>query len=301
MKTCTTPEYTCFSKYPVINDTDFYWGLAVAAAGYRRMYRVETYPPNDQPTEYFFDSTKGRVLGEYQLLTITRGSGSFQSKHVPPTTVKEGDMILLFPGEWHTYRPNERTGWDEYWVGFKGPIIDGLVKSGFFKVTQPIYSIGVNELVITLYNRILEVADEEKTGFQQILGGLVYHLLSLLQYTLKNQQFNDSDIINRINRAKIIMQENIFQPIAPEEIAAQLNLSYSWFRRAFKEYTGFSPAKYISELKLKKAKTMLVSTPKSIKEISIALGFENAEYFSTFFKKMTGQTPMNYRNKVPKA
>lgn len=293
-------EHNSFSKYPVINTIDLHWGLAVAAVGCRRMHRVDIYPPKDQPTEYFFDSAKGRVLGEYQLMYITRGSGVFQSHHVPATTVKEGHMILLHPGEWHTYKPNIKTGWDEYWVGFKGPIIDDLVRRDFFKVSQPIYHIGINEDIVSLYNQILETADDEKAGFQQQLGGMVYHLLSNLQYTLRNQQFSDKEIINRINKAKVIMQENIFNPVSPEEIAAQLNLSYSWFRRAFKEYTGFSPAKYISVLKLKKAKTMLVSTQKSIKEISISLNFENVEYFSTFFKKMTGKTPMTYRNNAPK-
>ena len=295
-----TPGHTSFSKYPVINAIDLHWGLAVAAVGHRRMHRVDVYPPRDQPTEYFFDSAKGRVLGEYQLMYITRGSGVFQSRHVAPTTVREGDMILLHPGEWHTYRPNTKTGWDEYWVGFKGPIIDELVRREFFKAAHPVYHIGINEEIVTLYNQILETAQDERAGFQQSLGGMVYHLLSLLQYTIRNQHFGDKEILNRINRAKIIMQENIFNPITPEEIAAQLNLSYSWFRRAFKEYTGFSPAKYITVLRLKKAKTMLVSTPKSIKDISLSLNFENVEYFSTFFKKMTGKTPMSYRKNATK-
>jgi len=295
-----TLEHTSYFKYPVINETDLEWGLVVAAVGYHRIHTVNVYPPKDHPTEYFFDSAKGRILNEYQLLYITRGSGVFQSSHIPATMVKEGNMILLHPGEWHTYRPNAKTGWDEYWVGFKGPIIDNLVKKDFFRLTQPIYFMGINEELVSLYNQALEVATEEKAGFQQHLGGIVYHLLSLLHYTQRNQLFNDKEILNRINKAKIIMQENIFSSISPEEIAAQLNLSYSWFRRAFKEYTGFSPAKYISVLKLQKAKTMLVSTPKSIKEISISLNFDNVEYFSTFFKKMTGKTPMAYRNNTPR-
>ena len=286
-------------KYPVINETDLDWGLAVAAVGYHRMHMVNVYPPKDHPTEYFFDSAKGRILNEYQLLYITRGSGMFRSEHVAATTIREGHTVLLHPGEWHTYRPNPKTGWDEYWIGFKGPVIDTMVSKDFFRITQPIYNLGINEEVVSLYNRALEIAVEEKAGFQQLLGGIVYHLLSQLQYTLRNQQFSDREIINRINKAKIVMQENVFSPVAPEDIAAQLNLSYSWFRRAFKEYTGFSPAKYIAVLKLQKAKTMLVSTQKSIKEISISLNFDNVEYFSTFFKKMTGKTPMAYRNNAP--
>jgi AraC-like DNA-binding protein len=297
MKTTeSASQNTSHFKYPVINETDLVWGIAVAAVGYHRMHTVSVYPPNNHPTEYFFDSAIGRTLNEYQLLYITRGSGMFHSLHMPPTTIHEGNLVLLHPGEWHTYRPNARTGWDEYWIGFKGPVIDHLVSKDFFRPAQPLYDMGIHEGLVSLYNEALEIAAEEKSGFQQHLGGIVYHMLSLLHYTQRNRLFCDKEILNRINKAKVIMREQILSPITPEEIADRLNLSYSWFRRAFKEYTGFSPARYIMVLKLQKAKTMLVSTQKSVKEISLSLNFENAEYFSTFFKKMTGKTPMDYRN-----
>ena len=40
----------------------------------------------------------------------------------------------------------------------------------------------------------------------------------------------------------------------------KLNISYSWFRKVFKDYTGYAPAKYFQELKLRKAKQLLVGT-----------------------------------------
>lgn len=288
-------NYNSLFKYLVANEIDQQWGLTVSTVGYHRIHVIDQYPPKDHPTEYFFDNEKGRILNEYQLVYITRGSGTFRSAHIPATTVKEGNIFLLQPGEWHTYRPNMKTGWDEYWIGFKGDVVNSLMKNDFFKVSQPLYYLGINEEIVSLYNKAIEAAEDEKAGFQQYMAGIVFHMLSLLYHNQRNQQFADKEIINRINKAKIIMQENIFSSISPEEIAEQLNLSYSWFRRAFKEYTGFAPAKYISELKLQKAKALLVTTKKSIKEISISLNFDNVEYFSTFFKKMTGKTPMEYR------
>ena len=77
----------------------------------------------------------------------------------------------------------------------------------------------------------------------------------------------------------------------------RLNISYSWFRRVFKEYTGYAPAKYFQELKLRKAKQMLVGTSQSVKEISFFLGFPVYRiFFSLFFKKRTGLTPLEYRS-----
>ena len=39
--------------------------------------------------------------------------------------------MVLFPGQWHTYAPLQKTGWNEYYIGFEGPIIDNLVKNSF--------------------------------------------------------------------------------------------------------------------------------------------------------------------------
>ena len=70
-----------------------------------------------------------------------------------------------------------------------------------------------------------------------------------------------SDVDQKIEQAKIIMNENVAGNVDPEELAMRLNISYSWFRRVFKEYTGYAPAK------LRKAKQLLVGTSQSVKEI----------------------------------
>ena len=57
-------------------------------------------------------------------------------------------MILLFPGEWHTYSPDTETGWHEHWIGFNGSAMDHLVEKGFFVPSNPIYDIGFNEQIV---------------------------------------------------------------------------------------------------------------------------------------------------------
>ena len=105
-----------------------------------------------------------------------------------------------------------------------------------------------------------------------------------------------SDVGQKIEQAKIIVNENVAGNVDPEELAMRLNISYSWFRRVFKEYTGYAPAKYFQELKLRKAKQLLVGTSQSVKEILFFLGFQSTEYFFSFFKKRTGLTSLEYRS-----
>jgi AraC-like DNA-binding protein len=99
----------------------------------------------------------------------------------------------------------------------------------------------------------------------------------------------------QMTKAKMIIRENIYSKITPEEIANLLNMSYSWFRKTFKEFTGLSPASYMQKLKLQAAKDSLVSTNQSIKEIAYNLHYDNSEHFSTQFKKHIGLSPKDFR------
>ena len=71
------------------------------------------------------------MLREYQLVYITKGRGLFSSDSTSERQVCKGRLMVLFPGQWHTYRPLRQTGWTEYYIGFEGPMIDAIVDDAF--------------------------------------------------------------------------------------------------------------------------------------------------------------------------
>ena len=282
-------------NYLTINSADQKWGLAINSVGHQSIAENEVYPPNAHPTRYLFNVENGRTLNEYQLLYITKGRGTFCSKSAGKFSVKEGHMFLLFPGEWHTYKPDENTGWNEYWIGFNGRIMEDWVKEGFFSKESPVFNVGLNEELISLYKRAIMIADAQEANYQQALSGIVCNLVSMALYLSRNKDFNSSNISAQINSAKIAVHENV-STITPEELARLVCMSYSKFRKIFKEYTGFAPSQYIQEVRINMAKEMLTNTSRSIKEIAFDLGYENKDYFFTVFKKVVGTTPANYRS-----
>lgn len=114
------------------------------------------------------------------------------------------------------------------------------------------------------------------------------HIVGMILSISKNKIFEVGDVDQKIEQAKIIMNENVFKDIDPEELAMKLNISYSWFRKVFKDYTGYAPAKYFQELKLRKAKQLLVGTSHSVKEISFMLDYKSTEHFFSLFKNAQG-------------
>ncbi|WP_302972757.1 helix-turn-helix transcriptional regulator, partial [Alistipes indistinctus] len=184
----------------------------------------------------------------------------------------------------------------EYWIGFKGEMIDRLVASGYFSACSPVFDIGLNERIIDLYLKARDIANEDRIGAQPALSGIVMHLLGLMYYRQKSSVLHDEDIIGKVDKAKVVMRENVYENLSPQEVAERVGLGYSGFRKAFREYAGTSPAQYMKELKINEAKLLLATTNTTIKEISYHLKYDNPEYFSISFKRRTGKTPLEYRN-----
>ncbi|WP_304252348.1 AraC family transcriptional regulator [Parabacteroides gordonii] len=285
-------------RYLTIGASDEDWGIVVTTIGYQFIPPQSQYPLSCHPENYNFKPQTGRILNEYQLVYITKGSGYFSSQSCKMQKINAGTMILLFPGEWHSYYPDKETGWDEYWVGFRGIHIDKRVEKRFFTKEEPLHKIGLSATIVGLYEDVLKFASQEKSGYQQMISSIVLHILGTVYYKKKNSSFTNTYVVDKINEARILMKEQIENPMSPEEIASQLGLGYSWFRRMFKEYTGVSPAQYQLQQKLLRAKELLTGSNLNISEIAYNLKFENAGQFSTFFKKKEGVTPSEFRERA---
>lgn len=68
---------------------------------------------------------------------------------------------------------------------------------------------------------------------------MILHIIGVILSIFKNKIFEISDLDQKIEQAKIIMNENVVRSIAPEELAMRLNISYSWFRKVFEDYIGY--------------------------------------------------------------
>ena len=285
------------SKYLVVNPRDVQWGLTVSTVGYEEIGVADTYPTRGHADGYYFDIDKGRVLNEYQLLYITEGEGIFNSAHAKDIPLKAGDLFLLFPGEWHTYHPTGKNGWKSYWIGFKGKNVDDRVKVGFLSVDKPIYHVGFSADIIRLYEEAYKRAQEETPYSQQILAGIVNHLVGLMYALERSMELSkDHTRVDMINLARLRIRESLEVDLTIQQVAEELGVSYSNFRKLFKEFTGISPALYQQDLRLQRAKELLATTSLSIKEIAYRLRFESPDYFSSKFKIKTGKKPSEFRN-----
>lgn len=285
-------------KCLIANDRDKKWGLTVSTVGYEEIAPGEDYPTKGNADGYYFKVSEGRVLNEFQLQYVVEGKGTLRTNRTGEMELREGHMFLLFPGEWHTYCPDHEVGWKCYWIGFRGDNIDERMAAGFLNPDKPLYYVGYSSETVWLYDKALHVANEEPPYMQQILAGITNHLMGLMYALERTYELtrihSHSDMVGK---AKKRIREALESNLTIQQIAEEMGTSYSNFRKLFKEYTGCSPAAYLQDLKLQRAKELLSTTNMSIKEIAYRLHFDSPDYFSAKFKIKTGYKPSDMRRK----
>lgn len=286
-----------YYKYLPVSRDDENWGLCVLNSGCTHVEAAGCYPSKTHPSHHNFNWTNGRILYEYQIIYITKGQGIFESDSCKMKAIKAGTLIFLFPGERHRYKPDEQTGWDEYWIGLKGEILDKLVKKGFFKPDMPCMYIGFNENVFSLFNSIIETTKQETPGYQPAISGAALHLMGNCYSLIKQGGFESEENQIIVNQARLLFRANIAETFSPQDAADQLNIGYSRFRKIFKNYTGLSPGQYYIQLKIDRAKELLNEHSLSVKEIAFKLNFESYFYFAKLFKEKAGLSPTDYRKR----
>ena len=91
------------------------------------------------------------------------------------------------------------------------------------------------------------------------------------------------------------MQQNLEEPLSRSELAREANLSTRQLERLFRKYLNRSPARYYLELRLHKARLLLLQTNMSVMNAALACGFVSASHFTKCYRSFFGRTPYRER------
>jgi AraC-like DNA-binding protein len=161
-----------------------------------------------------------------------------------------------------------------------------------------VVDVGHNEEIIDSYYKIFSYIQEEKPGYQQVASGMIMKMLGFIVSYDKQKDFSGKRVEKIIQNACFSIRENVESQINFHDFAEENHIGYSYFRKMFKKYTGVPPVQYHLDLKVLRAKEMLLYSDKSIKEISFELGFQSVYYFSRVFKSKLGLSPSEIRKSV---
>ena len=151
----------------------------------------------------------------------------------------------------------------------------------------------VNATSLEMYFRRLSISfhgtgDYRNEYISSILKMIVIALLRLSNAA----ESRDNDIVTDIIQ---FIQENYFNELNNESVAAAVSISTSYASRLFKLVTGKTIHNYITDYRMAVVKEQLVSTSKSVQQICFSAGFSDYPHFLKLFKRLNGKTPTEYR------
>jgi AraC-like DNA-binding protein len=98
-------------------------------------------------------------------------------------------------------------------------------------------------------------------------------------------------------KARQLIDRNYTRGLTIDRLATTANLSPFHFIRAFRAAFGQTPHQYLRDQRLAHAKELLVTTPQPVTEICDQIGFQSLGSFSSLFRRVTGETPAEFRAK----
>ncbi len=168
----------------------------------------------------------------------------------------------------------------------------------------------------TDWNSVLSILSQLRNGFatnaaRSTLFLLAMQLLDLFCTAARKQQIpyaatssgqsqgssSASELHRKIDDLAQYLQRHCSEKIVLDDLAAEFYFSRSRMTAAFKQITGFTIVEYITFMRIRKAKELLLHTDHSMTDIADETGFGNVTYFERVFRTTVGKTPLQYRKK----
>ncbi len=227
--------------------------------------------------------------------------------------VKSGNIIICNPNVLHKNILNSfEEPIIEFNIGFTNIHIKNFPKNTLYLLDKPpMLYIPSNhrQEFVKCCNEILLEQETKKQYNDLMIKALFMKFLVLVMRELyssgniieeANEQvgcnFESSNKTYIVNTIISYLNKNYMKKISLNKISKNMYLSPVYISKLFKEETGDSPINYLIQLRLEKAKEILLNNENiSIQDIAKTVGYDDAYYFSKLFKKYYGVSPSNYK------
>ncbi len=261
----------------------------------------------------FFSETKASVtVGRpfiynfYGIFIINKGTGKIASD-LEITPFSKGSIIF--------FQPNQVREWIDvsadfngYLLLFENEFIESFFRDSLFMYRFQLFQNNQSAILRCddrFLSEHLHICEKIKIELDHLQDDSHHYIRSLLYNILiqMNREYvrgHDLSVNlyqdNTLLRLRKLLEENINAKLRIEDYASLLNISRSQLNRAIKKTLGKPASKVIRERLLTQIKSELLYSEKNISEIAYDLGFSDHSNFVRFYKKLTGQTPSEFRS-----
>lgn len=231
----------------------------------------------------------------YVFQYTLRGQGCYLKQGKSYEITEEHGFLVSVPEDSRYFLPKaDKQEWEFLYIHFSGiaasPFIKNVERLGgspfcLWKGSEPVrIAMAIQEKLMSGYRL------EKYEG-----GELLYHFLSALLRELEYPGTEKNSSL--VERAKRLMKERFSNLEGVESLSAEMGVSPSHFSRTFRKKTGITPVQYLTNVRIQNAMNHLLNTDYGMDKIAKENGFSNGNYFCKVFRKVVGESPMEYRLK----
>ncbi|MGL6314161.1 AraC family transcriptional regulator [Vibrio sp. WXL103] len=205
--------------------------------------------------------------------------------------VKAPCVLIQKPGDQCRYGPVGHGRWEEFYLIYQPEELTRFSERYQLseeEVYWPIHN------QFTIENYIKGISDSidrnQPVDVIEELCGLI-----LVLSKMPKQANHQDKLVATIRDLAATVKKDSHIPLCFHQISQQIGLSYSSFRREWIKLYGVSPKIYQMDIRVTKAANLLINTNLSVATIAEQVGYTDAAYFSTLFKKRYQQNPLQYR------
>lgn len=225
-----------------------------------------------------------RIIGSYEIIAVLAGK-VYLKEGADSYVLEKNHILLLSPNVEHE---GTRTSRDVsfFWLHFRSDAV--------FDQKHFVFSDTDSASLLSLFRILLH---DVNTPFYPQSSAEYLTRLILNEISYLSDRNNSENAVAR--KAAEFIAANLHRRPTVADIAARFGYHPDYFTRLFRKAYGQSIGAFIADQTMKSAKTMLCTSGKTIAEVAHALGFENANAFTNFFKYHEGITPSRYATLYP--
>ena len=266
---------------------------------------------------------KERTIEDHELVLITDGEGILRiGDETHP--LSKGTLLYLHYDQWHSMAARRGRTISFYSVHFSWILATHTRESWSYHTDINYYLKNEREtgenwrvsaepgllpfphtMTVRNYDRIEEIYVRlEKTfhetdiGYGMELNILCQQLVQALCHEQRSLADRANGGVKRLDCAVEFIRRHYARKIRVQELCACVNLNESNTIKLFKRRLGCTPVEYINQVRVNRAKELLLRSDLCVKEIAWQTGFTDAFYFSRVFKKMEGRSPRSFKQEM---
>ena len=244
-------------------------------------------PPPDfmRPTPY------------YLLVYTLEGEADYVDDTGLQTILTKDSLLWAAPGVEQSYGPRPKYRWSEFFIWFDGSVFKMWQEKGILVGDSGhVHLDPMRSWLKEMIHLIVPKADEPT----QLPLLRFCQFQSLLMQAILARRVDESSSANDLwcEQATGLLKSSTLTTPTLEEIAEEMQMSYSLFRKRFLELTGKTPGQFRANEVIREACLHLVRSDAPIQDIAYQLGFHDPFHFSKRFKQITGMAPTDFRQQA---